>query len=201
MKKYTVTWGWQPPLYENLLGGTYLFYNTEKQTELNYRLDAETGEGKEEVIDTWLCDIQEIENTELLEMLKNSPESPECQRLLLKERILAYGSSRHVDGFYINGKLMWLDKQKRVGLKLRFESEQKIGKQQTTLWDNGVPYPLPLTGDITALDILCSLELYASESYDAIQMHIAMADTLKKVNDMKEYNYKQNLPQMLSFNF
>lgn len=28
MKKYTVTWGWEPPQFDSKAGGIRLFYNT-----------------------------------------------------------------------------------------------------------------------------------------------------------------------------
>jgi hypothetical protein len=39
---------------------------------------------------------------------------------------------------------MWLDKETRVGLKLRFEAELASGKTETTLWYDGLSFNLSL---------------------------------------------------------
>ena len=44
------------------------------------------------------------------------------------DEILRYDSSNEVNGFYINGQELWLDKATRVGLKLRFDAEIASGK-------------------------------------------------------------------------
>ena len=58
--------------------------------------------------------------------------------------ILAYDSSSEVNEFSIGGIPMWLDKATRAGLLLRFEAEAKVGREETTLWNEGVSYTLPL---------------------------------------------------------
>lgn len=117
----------------------------------------------------------------------------------LKEQILRYDSSEHVNSFTIAGVNLWIDKATRVGLKLRFEAEKRLGKTETTLWQNGMQFPLPLVGDVTALDMLDGIELYASDCYDNTQMHLATADRLTSVDEIKDYDYTSGYPEKLSF--
>ena len=70
-------------------------------------------------------------------MIRENTESLECQKRLLRERILSYDSSEHVNSFSIGGVNTWLDKATSVGLKLRFDAEKRLGKTETTLWQNG----------------------------------------------------------------
>lgn len=132
-------------------------------------------------------------------MIRENPESLECQKRLLRERILAYDSSEHVNSFSIGGVNTWLDKATRVGLKLRFEAEKRLGKTETTLWQNGMQFPLSLIGDVTALDMLDGIELYASACYDVTQMHLANIAKLTSVEKVKNYDYTAGYPEKLKF--
>jgi len=112
------------------------------------------------------------------------------------EEILAYDSSEAVNEFSIGGVPMWLDKATRAGLLLRFEAEGKVGRTETTLWNNGQSYTLPLE---TAQQILIALELYASECYDNTQRHIAEVQKLESKEAVESYDYTTGYPQKLLF--
>ena len=202
MKKYQVTWGWQPPQYDMWRGNFRLFYfSQEVEREISHK-DHETGEVTTETIKEWLCDVVEYEGEEskdILRMLKENKNSLECQRWILRERISAYDSSKHVNSFTIGGMETWLDKATRVGLKLRFEAELRMGKEYTTLWKDGTSFPLPLVGATTAIDMLDGIELYASACYDVTQMHLAAIDKIEGVEEMKAYDYTSGYPAKLSF--
>ena len=60
-------------------------------------------------------------------------------------------------------------------------------------------FPLPLVGDVTALDMLDGIELYASVCYDVTQMHLANIVTLTSVEEVKNYDYLSGYPKKLSF--
>lgn len=113
--------------------------------------------------------------------------------------ILAYDSSSEVNSFYIGGVQTWIDKATRVGLKLRFEAEKRLGKTETVLWQNGVQFPLPLTGEVTALDMLDGIELYASTCYDTTQMHLAKVESMESVDGVISYDYTSGYPRKLKF--
>ena len=130
-----------------------------------------------------------VEEEQMVQLLKDK----------LKEQILRYDSSEHVNSFTIAGVNLWLDKATRVGLKLRFEAEKRLGKTETTLWQDGVQFPLPLVGDVTALDMLDGIELYASACYDNTQRHLSVINALESADAIKAYDYKEGYPQKLVF--
>ena len=112
------------------------------------------------------------------------------------EEILAYDSSEAVNEFTIGGVPMWLDKATRAGLLLRFEAESKVGREETTLWNEGVSYTLPLE---QAQQILIALELYASACYDNTQSHIAAVQKFESKEAVEAYDYTSGYPQKLLF--
>lgn len=112
------------------------------------------------------------------------------------DEILAYDSSSSVNEFSIGGVPMWLDKATRAGLILRFEAEGKVGRTETTLWNDGQSYTLPLE---TAQQILIALELYASACYDNTQRHIAEVQKLESKEAVESYDYTTDYPAKLNF--
>lgn len=130
-----------------------------------------------------------VDKEQMFQLLKNK----------LKEQILRYDSSENVNSFTIAGVKLWIDKATRVGLKLRFEAEKRLGKTDTTLWQNGMQFPLPLEGSITALDMLDRIELYASVCYDTTQRHLAEVEKLETVDEVMAYDYTSGYPQKLVF--
>lgn len=112
------------------------------------------------------------------------------------DEILAYDSSSEVNEFSIGGQPMWLDKATRAGLLLRFEAEGKVGRTETTLWNDGQSYTLPLE---TAQQILIALELYASACYDNTQSHIAAVNAMESKEAVESYDYTSGYPQKLLF--
>ena len=112
------------------------------------------------------------------------------------EEILAYDSSEAVNEFTIGGQSVWLDKATRAGLLLRFEAESKVGREQTTLWNEGVSYTLPLAD---AMQMLIALELYASECYDNTQRHLAEVAKLETIAEVEAYDYTIGYPAKLAF--
>ena len=196
----TLTWGWQPPQFEKMSNGNVrVFYYSEPYTETVEHQNPETEEMETEERALWRCNVVEISDKYLTTLIRENPESLECQKRLLRERITAYDSSEHVNSFTIGGVQTWLNKATRVGLKLRFEAEQRLGKTETTLWQNGIQFPLPLVGDVTALDMLDSIELYASACYDVTQMHLANVAKMNSADEIKAYDYTVGYPSKLTF--
>jgi hypothetical protein len=112
------------------------------------------------------------------------------------DEILAYDSSSEVNEFSIGGVPMWLDKATRAGLLLRFEAEAKVGRTETTLWNDGQSYTLPLE---QAQQILIALELYASACYDNTQSHIAEMQKMESKEAVEAYDYTAGYPSKLLF--
>lgn len=113
-----------------------------------------------------------------------------------KAEIEDYDKSEEVNLFYIGEAPMWLDKETRTGLMLRFNAEIAIGKTDTTLWANGVQYPLSLE---IAIQMLYALEVYASMCYDQTQAHLAAIDALTTVEEVEAYDHTTNYPEKLRF--
>lgn len=130
-----------------------------------------------------------------------APEKTEEEKLALAKRdkkrnITYYDKSSAVNQFYISDTPMWLDKETRTGLKLRFEAEIAMGKTDTTLWADGVQYPLSLE---TAIQMLYALEVYASACYDRTQAHLAAIDALTTVEEVEAYDHTAGYPEKLKF--
>lgn len=202
MKKYQVTWGWQPPQYDRPKDNFRLFFHTQEvEREVTHK-DFETGEETTDTIHEWLCDVVEYERKDipgLFWILERDKDSLECQKWILSKQIEWYDSSRHVNEFYIGGIPMWLHKADRVGLQLRLESERGVGKESTILWQDGISFPLPLVGEYTAFDMLIDIEMYASACYDNTQKHLAAIMNMTDAEEVRNYDYTVGYPEKLQF--
>lgn len=114
----------------------------------------------------------------------------------LRNNIITYDSSPDVNTFFIQGKHLWLNKATRSGLMLRFQSEIASGKENTTLWYNGERYEFPTA---VALEMLYSIEIYASQCYDVTQFHLATANSLTTIEEVNNYDYTTGYPSKLEF--
>lgn len=116
----------------------------------------------------------------------------------LKRAINKYDKSKAVENFTINGVDVWLDKDTRTGLLLRFQAEQSAGKTETTLWYNGIAFPLVIEEGIK---MLYALEVYASATYDLKEYHLAEAEKLDSVANIITYDEtrKTGYPEQLAF--
>lgn len=114
----------------------------------------------------------------------------------LKEQIEAYDVSEAVDSFEIDGVSLWLDKETRTGLYLRFLSEKANGKTETTLWTSSASFTLSID---TAVKMLGLLEVYASECYDVTHRHLVESSKLADLDALLAYDFTEGYPDKLSF--
>ena len=112
------------------------------------------------------------------------------------EQITEYDQSEDVNSFTLQGKIMWLPKETRVGLVNSVTIEKNAGKETTVLWFGGEKYELPVN---TALQMLSALELYALECYNVTAAHKAAVNALESVEDVVAYDYTQGYPEKLNF--
>lgn len=112
------------------------------------------------------------------------------------QEILDYDTSPNVNCFYMSDTEIWLDKETRTGLKLRFEAETNIGMIETSLWYNNTRFTLPTA---SAVQMLYLLEIYASQCYDNTQFHIKSVSELTNVDDIENYDYTTGYPDKLKF--
>lgn len=113
-----------------------------------------------------------------------------------KKEIEYYDTSKSVNQFYVQDIPVWIDKADRAGLLLRFQAENAMGMEDTTLWYNGMQFPLKVT---QAIQMLYAIEIYASACYDNTQKHLSEIDKLTSIEDVRNYNYKTGYPEKLRF--
>lgn len=108
--------------------------------------------------------------------------------------ITAYDTSSSVNGFMLNGILVWLDKATRVGLMNSTTIAKAAGQETTTLWLGG----LKLVVDCDkAIQLLSVLEMYALECFNVTASHKAAVNELKTIEEVEAYDYKKGYPKML----
>lgn len=108
--------------------------------------------------------------------------------------ITAYDTSSSVNGFLLNGLLVWLDKATRVGLMNSTTIAKAAGQETTTLWLGG----LKLVVDCDkAIQLLSALEMYALECFNVTASHKAAVRELKSIEEVEAYDYKAGYPKML----
>lgn len=128
----------------------------------------------------------EMSEEQILENLKRG----------LQKQVEVYDKSEEVNQFYIKGIPLWLDREERATLQRRFEIEQKKGITNSTLWKNGIEFPLVIAEVIVMLD---ELEMYAIQSFDCTQRHIANIGNLTTMEELQSYDYKVGYPEKLRF--
>ena len=108
--------------------------------------------------------------------------------------IAAYDTSSSVNGFMLNGLLVWLDKATRVGLMNSTTIAKASGQETTTLWLGG----LKLVVDCDkAIQLLSALEMYALECFNVTASHKQAVSELTTIEEVESYDYKSGYPKML----
>lgn len=110
------------------------------------------------------------------------------------QEIDTYDLSSAVNGFMLNGLLVWLDKATRVGLMNSTTIAKTAGQKTTTLWLGG----LKLVVDCDkAIQLLSALEMYALECFNVTASHKAAVNELTTIEEVEAYDYKAGYPKML----
>lgn len=108
--------------------------------------------------------------------------------------ITAYDTSDKVNGFMLNGLLVWLDKATRVGLMNSTTIAKAAGQQTTTLWLKGIKLVVDCD---KAIQLLSVLEMYALECFNVTASHKAVVSELTTIEEVEAYDYKKGYPKML----
>lgn len=108
--------------------------------------------------------------------------------------ITAYDTSSSVNGFKLNGMLVWLDKATRVGLMNSTTIAKATGQETTTLWLGDVKL---VVGCDKAIQLLSALEMYALECFNVTASHKASVSELRTIEEVEAYDYKVGYPKML----
>ena len=108
--------------------------------------------------------------------------------------ITDYDTSDKVNGFKLNGMLVWLDKATRVGLMNSTTIAKAAGQETTTLWLGDVKLVVDCD---KAIQLLSALEMYALECFNVTASHKAAVGELKAIEEVEAYDYKAGYPKML----
>ena len=108
--------------------------------------------------------------------------------------ITAYDTSDKVNGFILNGLLVWLDKATRVGLMNSTTIAKAAGQETTTLWLGGAKLVVDCD---KAIQLLSALEMYALECFNVTESHKKAVSELMSLEDVEVYEYKAGYPKML----
>lgn len=108
--------------------------------------------------------------------------------------ITDYDTSDKVNGFILNGLLVWLDKATRVGLMNSTTIAKAAGQKTTTLWLGGVKLAVDCD---KAIQLLSALEMYALECFNVTASHKAAVSEMTTIEEVEAYDYKSGYPKML----
>ena len=108
--------------------------------------------------------------------------------------IAAYDTSDKVNGFMLNGLLVWLDKSTRVGLMNSTTIAKAAGQETTTLWLGGMKLVVDCD---KAIQLLSALEMYALECFNVTASHKQAVSELTTIEEVEAYDYKAGYPKML----
>ena len=120
----------------------------------------------------------------------------EAKEMLLAE-IDAYDTSYAVNGFMLNGLLVWLDKATRVGLMNSTTIERDLGQETTELWLG--EHNLIIKCDL-AIQLLQQLEVYALKCFNVTATHKKEVNNLSTIEEINSYDITKDYPDKLVIN-
>lgn len=107
-----------------------------------------------------------------------------------------YDVSPMVNGFYLNGQSMWLDRETRASLKNTIESLALVGRDTLSIWYGETQIELDLT---TARQLLAVLEVYATDCYNVTIQHKISVAQLTNIDDVMDFDITAGYPEMPRF--
>ena len=108
--------------------------------------------------------------------------------------ITAYDTSDKVNGFVLNGAVVWLDKATRVGLMNSTTISKSVGQKTTTLWLGSMKLIVDCD---KAIQLLSALEMYALDCFNVTASHKQAVSELTTIDEVEAYDYKVGYPKML----
>lgn len=118
----------------------------------------------------------------------------EAKEMLIAD-ITAYDTSSAVNGFVLNGAVVWLDKATRVGLMNSTTIAKAMGQATTTLWLGDTK--LEVACD-KAIQLLSALEMYALECFNVTAAHKKAVAELTDIGEVLSYDYTKGYPEKLT---
>ena len=111
--------------------------------------------------------------------------------------IAAYDTSDKVNGFMLNGQIVWLDKATRVGLMNSTTIERDLGQETTELWLG--EHNLIIKCDL-AIQLLQQLEVYALKCFNVTATHKKEVNNLSTIEEINSYDITKDYPDKLVIN-
>ena len=111
--------------------------------------------------------------------------------------ITAYDTSDKVNGFVLNGAVVWLDKATRVGLMNSTTIERDLGQETTELWLG--EHNLIIKCDL-AIQLLQQLEVYALKCFNVTATHKKEVNSLSTIEEINSYDITKDYPDKLVIN-
>ena len=111
--------------------------------------------------------------------------------------IAAYDTSDKVNGFILNGQIVWLDKATRVGLMNSTTIERDLGQETTELWLG--EHNLIIKCDL-AIQLLQQLEVYSLKCFNVTATHKKEVNSLSTIEEINSYDITKDYPDKLVIN-
>lgn len=108
--------------------------------------------------------------------------------------IIDYDTSSSVNGFVLNGLLVWLDKATRVGLMNSTTIAKSAGQKTTTLWLGDVKLEVDCD---KAIQLLSALEMYAMSCFNVTAAHKKAVSELKTIKEVEAFDVTADYPKQL----
>ena len=118
----------------------------------------------------------------------------EAKEMLIAD-ITAYDTSSAVNGFVLNGAVVWLDKATRVGLMNSTTIAKAMGQATTTLWLGNTKLEV---GCDMAIQLLSALEMYALECFNVTAAHKKAVAEMTDIAEVLSYDYTKGYPAKLT---
>lgn len=118
----------------------------------------------------------------------------------LIEKIIEYDKSDEVNICYIefaNQQLpYWVDKLERGSLKSAIQDCINCGRENYRLDLREIKVSVEVNCE-NALNLLSQLEVYAIDCYNTTTDHLFAVDNLTTIEELENYDYKQNYPEKI----
>lgn len=174
---------------EYVLGGLTIYHIDE---QLNAEMNA---------YECWECSVRSGEYTQdevmaAFEEFKAKFAASELATAKAQKiaEIDAYDTSPAVNGFALNGTVVWLDKATRVGLMNSTSITKVMGQPTTTLWLGESKMEVPCD---TAIQLLSALEMYALECFNVTAAHKKAVSELTSIEEVEKYDITAGYPAQL----
>ena len=132
----------------------------------------------------------------LPEPVEPEPTTIEGRKILKQMQIDEYDQSSNVNGFYLGGQLMWLDRETRASLRNTIESFALIGRNELDIWYGTTRITLDLN---TARQLLAILEVYATDCYNVTIQHKIAVESMTDIDDVINFDITADYPAMPNF--